>query len=54
MSLEAYEAARKAGLRCVKNRSAQGLDPYLPALEDQQLKILKRRNCPQVPFRWKP
>ncbi len=46
MSLEAYEAARKAGLRCVKNRSAQGLDPYLPALEDQQLKILKTQELP--------
>ena len=46
MSLEVYEQARKIGLRCVKTRAAQGLDPYLPALEDDKLKILKTQELP--------
>lgn len=46
MSLEVYEQARKIGLRCVKTRAAQGLDPYLPALEDEKLKILKTQELP--------
>ncbi|WP_434006996.1 hypothetical protein, partial [Faecalibaculum rodentium] len=46
MSLEVYEQARKIGLRCVKTRAAEGLDPYLPALEDEKLKILKTQELP--------
>lgn len=46
MSLEVYEQARKIGLRCVKTRTAEGLDPYLPALEDEKLKILKTQELP--------